>query len=129
MVFNKMLKELEKSTNSSCEIQLKFINNKTKIEVYGDLKERAIEVIPLKVKNFNTLQDLKILKGKYKNRKKLEDKAFTLCALGCPNIVRQLNNRYHILEDGIYLTTPGIHVGFAEGKGEKVAKIRYEMFK
>ena len=131
-----IVKKLEKEYKAPCQIKLTTIKDKAEYKIYGNLKERVIRVVPLKFKDKKVQKDLERLKGSYNLIKNLEEKIYRLGSkyryykeTGKVDKNKKLNYSYHILEDGLYLRTPGIHVGFLEGIGAKVAKIKYDLLR
>jgi hypothetical protein len=138
MDFMKIAKNLERKHKTACEIRIKFMSKKPKTSVFGDLKKRAVEIIPIMVAPIDeeVKKDMEKLKGSYSNIEEFKKKVQLLGSKWRYYTVEggerareegQLNYTYHILEDGIYIQTPGIHAGFMEGVGRKTAKIKYEL--
>ena len=70
-----IIKEIEKETGNPCEIKLKVISEKTKEEIYGNLKERECVVTPAYTgDNKKIVEDIEKLKGDYKNFNAIEKK-------------------------------------------------------
>jgi hypothetical protein len=114
----KLIKEIEKEKNCACDIDVNTVKNgKHTSQKYGSLEERKIKLNKITGKyGKDAAKDIKLLRESYISVEELKDYMKK----------NNLLSKYHVLKDGIYLRTPGIHVGFAEGVGYKIASIEYE---
>ncbi|MFH1248727.1 MAG: hypothetical protein V1660_01090 [archaeon] len=117
----KLIKKIEKERDCACDIDVNIVKNGVYAsEKYGNLDNRKIKLNKIARKYREDItKDLKLLKDIYHSVKELKD------CLGKNNLLL----KYHVLKDGIYLKTPGIHGGFLEGIGDKIASIEYDRLK